>query len=74
MIIAVDFDGTLELKDQQGKKIPNTLMMDRLRFEQARGNIVILWTCREGRALIEAVNYFVTRQMNIKNFLILLAK
>lgn len=51
MIIAVDYDGTLSI---DGK--PNVQLLNRLRFEQSRGAIVILWTCRCGESLIDAVN------------------
>ena len=50
MIIAVDFDGTL-YKDG----VPNRVLIGRLRACQARGDIVILWTCREGKKLNDAV-------------------
>ena len=50
MIIAVDYDGTLF----NGKV--NMPLMLRLKMEQARGNIVILWTCREGKGLQDAVS------------------
>jgi hydroxymethylpyrimidine pyrophosphatase-like HAD family hydrolase len=53
MIIAVDFDGTLQLPDRK----PNTALIDRLRAEQAHGNIVILWTCREGKRLKDAMDF-----------------
>ena len=52
MIIAVDFDETLQI----GKE-PNTPLISRLIQEQRRGNIVILWTCREGRSLQEALHF-----------------
>lgn len=48
-IIAVDYDGTLY--DGQ----PNERLISALKREQARGAIVILWTCREGAGLHEAV-------------------
>ena len=51
MIIAIDFDGTLQFAD--GK--PNQDLLSRLNIEQRRGNTVILWTCREGRRLNEAL-------------------
>ena len=51
MIIAVDYDGTLF----NGKAF-NIALIKKLRFEQKRGNTVILWTCREGKSLAEAVN------------------
>ena len=51
MIIAVDFDGTLQFDD--GKA--NQRLIARLCTEQRRGNTVILWTCREGKRLNEAL-------------------
>lgn len=50
MIIAVDFDGTLE----KGGK-PDLALIGRLKNEQRKGNAVILWTCREGKRLNEAL-------------------
>lgn len=52
MIIAVDFDGTLQIGKQ-----PNLDLISRLRQEQRKGNIVILWTCREGASLQKAVQF-----------------
>ena len=51
MIIAVDFDQTLQLPD--GK--PNEVLISRLNTEQRKGNTIILWTCREGKRLHEAL-------------------
>jgi len=59
MIIAVDFDDTLMLQTAAGKTVPNIRLMGSLAKEQASGNIVILWTCREGKMLEEAVRYCV---------------
>lgn len=50
-IIAVDYDGTLENDSKM-----NMTLIGRLRAEQRRGSVVILWTCREGESLVEAVN------------------
>lgn len=50
MIIAVDFDGTLYKKG-----VPNTALICDLRAKQAQGHIIILWTCRTGHRLNEAV-------------------
>lgn len=52
MIIAVDFDGTLEIN---GK--PNTMLISALRRRQQQGCAVILWTCRHGKSLEEAVRF-----------------
>ena len=53
MIIAVDFDGTLQLDDGSA----NVALMQRLIAEQRRGAVVILWTTREGQRLMEAVKF-----------------
>lgn len=53
MIIAVDFDGTLQLSDGS----PNRDLINRLRTHQRRGDVVILWTCREGPRLFEAIRF-----------------
>lgn len=50
MIFAVDYDGTLSTGSGM-----NMNLISRLKVEQRRGNIVILWTCREGRSLKEAL-------------------
>lgn len=52
MIIAVDFDGTLCIEGR-----PNLVLFARLQASQRAGNIVILWTCREGKRLNEAVTF-----------------
>lgn len=51
MIVAVDYDGTLET---HGKL--NQPLIDALRDVQRSGNTVILWTCREGQSLQSALN------------------
>lgn len=50
MIIAVDYDGTLEIKGDM-----NIALIQRLKMSQKQGNIIILWTCREGKRLHEAI-------------------
>lgn len=51
MIIAVDYDGTL----WDGKSA-NINLIQRLKRAQSQGNIVILWTCRDGKRLMEAMS------------------
>ena len=51
MIIAVDYDDTLVLGSQ-----PNLPLISRLIGAQRQGHAVILWTCREGKSLAEAVD------------------
>lgn len=50
MIIAVDYDGTL----WNGKELNMPLIKD-LWQRQRCGDTVILWSCREGKSLAEAV-------------------
>lgn len=50
MIIAVDYDGTLQIGEDM-----NLVLIRRLKHNQRRGDTIILWTCREGKSLIEAL-------------------
>lgn len=52
MIIAVDFDNTLQI----GNKA-NIVLINKLKISQQKGNVIILWTCREGKRLQEAVTF-----------------
>ena len=56
MIVAVDFDGTLE---QNG--IVNDSLIKSLMLAQKQGNVIILWTCRHGKRLQDAVNVLLKR-------------
>lgn len=53
MIIAVDFDGTLHLPDGSA----NTTLMRKLKASQRNGDTVILWTCRTGKSLTDALRF-----------------
>ena len=50
MIIAVDYDGTLETPNGM-----NIALAAKLKANQRRGDTVILWTCREGKSLQQAL-------------------
>lgn len=50
MIIAVDYDGTLYANGSINERL-----VSRLIAEQRRGNCCILWTCREGKRLDQAI-------------------
>lgn len=52
MIIAVDFDDTLIIHGR-----PNVGLIAALKQRQANGDEVILWTCRSGAKLDEAVRF-----------------
>lgn len=57
-IYAVDFDGTL-CRGTRYPTIgyPNYYLIEFLKEKRAQGDIVILWTCREGGLLQDAVEW-----------------
>ena len=57
-IYAVDFDGTL-CRGTHYPSIgsPNYYLIEFLKEKRRQGNIVILWTCREGEPLERAVEW-----------------
>lgn len=57
-IIAVDFDGTIRFSnydDEEGE--PNLELINYLIEQQDSGAVIILWTCRTGKKLKEAIEY-----------------
>lgn len=56
-IIAVDFDGCLCKNAWPEIGEANAELIDGLKFSRATGDKLILWTCREGKALDEAVTW-----------------
>lgn len=57
-IYAVDFDGTLNLaKKYPELGEPNIGLINFLKERQQSGDIIVLWTCREGDLLKSAVKY-----------------
>ena len=56
-VIAVDFDGTLCQTKWPGVGTPNLKLIGDLIQRQNEGDKIILWTCREGIALENAVNW-----------------
>lgn len=56
-IYAVDFDGTLCESVYPGIGSPNLALIEHLKKRRKQGNKVILWTCRCGQRLNEAVNW-----------------
>ena len=57
MVIAVDFDGTLSLGRWPEVGPVNRGLMDFLMKRKLEGDKIILWTCRAGEELIEAVHF-----------------
>lgn len=54
-IIAVDFDGTLFTDNYPNIGEPIWRTINYCKMQQAKGAILILWTCRNGADLTEAV-------------------
>ena len=57
MIIAVDFDGTLCREEYPEIGKPDWALIESLIDAQKHGARLILWTCREGKLLDEAVEW-----------------
>jgi hydroxymethylpyrimidine pyrophosphatase-like HAD family hydrolase len=55
-IIAVDFDGTLFENKYPYIGKPNIKLINKLIKRQNKGDKIILWTCREGQELTNAIN------------------
>lgn len=55
LIIACDFDGTLATDSYPSIGRPNTRMIRLLQEAKRKGTYLILWTCRQGAYLDEAV-------------------
>ena len=53
--IAVDFDGTLFVTDFPHIVEPKWDVINRAKAEQAKGTVLILWTCRHGEHLEDAL-------------------
>ena len=56
-VIAVDFDGTLSLGQWPETGPANHELIQFLKLRKAAGDKLILWTCREGNALQNAVEW-----------------
>ena len=56
-IIAVDFDGTLCYSDWPDLGEPNEALIRYLIEWRRKGNKLILWTCRAGEALNNAIEW-----------------
>ena len=56
-IIAVDFDGTLCYSEWPALGDPNLRLISYLRKWRDQGNKLILWTCRAGDALEDAIRW-----------------
>ena len=54
-VIAIDFDGTLFENEWPEIGMPIAPNINRAKNEKANGAVLILWTCREGEKLAEAL-------------------
>lgn len=61
MIIAVDFDGTIVNDAYPNIGVERAGAVETLRLLRAEGYQLILWTCRTGRHLAEAVKWCAER-------------
>ncbi|GAB6121640.1 HAD family hydrolase [Dysgonomonas termitidis] len=57
MIIAIDFDGTLHTGEWPGIGAPAPCAADVMQALKDKGHYLIVWTCREGDAQRDAVNW-----------------
>lgn len=57
MIIAVDFDGTLAFTDYPTILCPIRRVVDYCKRKKADGDTLILWTCRNGKELEDALEW-----------------
>lgn len=57
MIIAVDFDGTICKNAWPQIGEPNFKLIHWLKEQRGKGHTLILWTCREGELLQEALRF-----------------
>ena len=56
-IFAVDFDGTLSFGQWPEVGPENRVLFQFLKERKEKGDIIILWTCREGKCLADAVQW-----------------
>ena len=68
-IIAVDFDGTLCYSNWPELGEPNLPLIEYLKAWQKKGNKLILWTCRAGDALDNAVSWCNDHELTFDAFL-----
>ena len=64
-IIAVDFDGTLVTNEYPNIGAPIHETIAKLKREQADGAKIILWTCREGVHVGEAINWCIKHDIRL---------
>jgi hypothetical protein len=63
MIIAVDFDGTLHTGKWPNIGAPAPYCIDYMQKLHDDGHYIIIWTCRCGDLLIEAINWMLDKDI-----------
>lgn len=63
MIIAVDFDGTLHTGTYPNIGEPRPGAEEYMKKLKADGHYLIIWTCREGDVLLEAINWLLSQNI-----------
>ncbi|MDH6357217.1 hypothetical protein [Parabacteroides sp. PF5-9] len=63
MIIAVDFDGTLHTGQWPSIGIPKPYAVDAMNRLKKDGHYLIIWTCRTGDNLTEAINWLLANNI-----------
>jgi len=63
MIIAVDFDGTLHTGTYPNIGEPRPGAEEYMKKLKDDGHYLILWTCREGDLLLEAINWCLSQNI-----------
>jgi hypothetical protein len=61
MIIAVDFDGTLHTGHWPETGAPVPYAIETMKRLKADGHYLIIWTCREGDAQTEMINWLLEK-------------
>jgi len=64
-ILAVDFDGTLVTEAFPKIGDPKKDVIDWVKKQEKHGHKIILWTCREGDLLLEAVKFCVENKIEL---------
>ncbi len=63
MIIAVDFDGTLHTGEWPAIGEPMPWAIAGMRRLKEDGHMLIVWSCREGYDLVDAVNWLLEHEI-----------
>lgn len=68
LIYAIDFDGTLCTNAFPLIGEPNEQMLNFVRTRKSMGDYLILWTCREGERLQEAIAWCKAQQLEFDTY------